>query len=88
MITLIVYFLISLLVLWLLEKIPGLHLIVKPILDAIVKGLHFLFTHGSLWVLWIFKMFLRSHRVFFKNLVTPRRVLNQSEKAHELRKKL
>lgn len=88
MITLLIYALIFLVGLWILEKIPGVHYLAKPILEAIVKASHFVVVHSGLWILWIFRMFIRSHKNFIKHLFTPRETLNKSEVARKVRKSI
>lgn len=80
------YFLGFLLLLWILEKIPGVSYVAKPTLDGIVKTTTFLSIHLSLWVLWAFKSFFRAHIIFVQHLFARRSVLNPSEEARKSRK--
>lgn len=88
MFTFLFYVLGFLVVLWVLEKIPGFHYLAAPILESIVKSLHFMVVHSGLWILWIFRMFVRSHKTFLRHLITPRSSLNQSEVARKMRKSI
>lgn len=88
MITVLIYLTVFLLLLWLLEKIPGVHYLAKPILEGIIKVSHFIFVHSGLWLLWLVRMFFRSHKTFLKHLFTPRSTLNQSETARKIRKSI
>lgn len=88
MITILIYAGLFLLALWIMEKIPGLHLIAKPLFDSILITGKFIFLHSSFWLLWVFRSFITSHKVFFQHLVTPRKILNPSEEARAIRKSL
>jgi len=88
MLTGLLYFLAFLLALWIMEKIPGVHYVAKPILESIIKFLHFSVVHSGLWLLWFFRMFVRAHKIFFKHLITPRETINQSEVARRVKNTL
>lgn len=88
MLTIIFYILVFLIVLWILEKIPGINYLVKPLLSGIGKLLHFTFLHGSLWLLWVFRIFVRSHKMVLIHFITPRDVINPSEAVRKARKKI
>lgn len=82
------YFLAFLLALWILEKIPGVNYLAKPILNAITSTSHFLTVHGAFWLLWLLKTVYFSHITIIKHLFTRRIVLNQSEAAVKRRKSI
>ena len=88
MITFLIYFFLFLLLLWVFEKIPGLHLVSKPILDLIIKTASFVFSHSSLWFLWVFRRTWGGHRTIFFHLKTPRKIINPAEERREVQKKL
>ncbi|MCH9742795.1 MAG: hypothetical protein K0U21_06250 [Proteobacteria bacterium] len=70
-----------LLVLWLAEKIPGLHLLVSPIITALTSIAHFLAVSLFEYSVWFVKTVFRSHFVFIKHLFRRRVDLNPVEAA-------
>lgn len=77
-----------LLALWIAEKIPGLHLLVSPILSALVSIARFLTVSLFEYSVWFVKTVFRSHFIFFKHLLKRRVDLNPVEAAMKKNKSI
>lgn len=76
--TIIFYFALGLVVLMIVSKIPGLELLVKPIIDLTFKAITLLVENGYLWGIWLLKLLVQSHREVLVNLFTSAEKLDPS----------
>ena len=83
----VLYFLLFLVSIWFLEKVPGISIVAKPIYTMTIAVLGVFSLHLSMWILWFFRMFIRSHKTIFTHLLTRREDLNKAEVARRIRKK-
>lgn len=73
--------------LWIAEKIPGIGMLVKPLLDSAVKLTHVLAQSILEYLVWFIKTVFRSHKVFVYHLFHRRQGINAKESVLEKKKK-
>ena len=69
---------IGLVVLIIASKIPGVELLVKPIIDLIFSFIKVIFENSHLWFIWLFKLLWNSHSELIKNLTSSAEDLDPS----------
>lgn len=74
----------GLLVLIVASKIPGLDLIVKPIIDMVFTMIKVVAANASYWVVWLTKLLISSHSDLVQHLVLSAEQLDPS---HAIRDK-
>jgi hypothetical protein len=66
--TILFWFAIGLVVLIVASKIPGLELLVKPIIDLLFSMIKVVSENSYLWFIWLFKLLWNSHADLLNNL--------------------
>lgn len=84
--TIIMYFLGGVICLVILDKIPGLKHLIKPVIDFITFCVTFFFENIGSWLMWILKTMARSHYVLAVHLLKTRDELEPTEKIEDINK--
>ena len=69
-----------LLLLIVLDKIPGIRYLVKPLIDTVSWVVSTLFGSAGSWLLYFVKSMFRAHVVFYRHLTSRRVDLDPSER--------
>ncbi|WP_414039407.1 hypothetical protein ACJU26_09265 [Acidithiobacillus sp. M4-SHS-6] len=78
--SLLVWGLAILLVLFILDRVPGVRLLAKPIIESIAKTLALFVGSFGLWILFLVKSTIRSHVVFLQHLTQHREKIAPEER--------
>lgn len=67
----------------LLDKLPGVRLLAKPVIESLVKVLTLLLGGFGSWALYFVKSHIRAHIVFFRHLITKREIMAPEERVQD-----
>lgn len=81
--TILVYFAGGLAVLIIASLIPGLNILVKPLVESLWKGMLALMEMSASWVVWLIKSLFRAHGVILKHLVSSEDELDPGRRFRE-----
>lgn len=78
---------ISIVVIMVMSKIPGLEHFVKPIIDLLFTFIKFVAENGTNWAIWLFKNLFGSHLELAKHLTMSPEALDPSQAVRSKEKK-
>lgn len=67
-------------VLFILDKVPGVRLLAKPIIESIAKTVALFIGSFALWILYIVKSTIRAHTIFARHLISHREKIAPEER--------
>ncbi|HEY9017745.1 hypothetical protein [Thiomicrospira sp.] len=85
--TVFLYISIAVLIIMIIAKLPGLEHALRPLWDALIKGIAAILSWGVLWVMAVFREAYYAHKVFFFNLFNPRHKVRPEERIEEINKR-
>lgn len=80
--TLIVIFAGFIVVLIIFSKIPGLDLMVKPLIDLLFNGIKLIATHSVIWGIWLFKTLWGAHAAVIVNAINSEEKIDPTVIVH------
>lgn len=81
------YFVIGLVLLIIVAKVPGVWDVVKSISAVFKKIFETVFLSLLEWIIFLFKIVWKSHQKFLYNLFTPREIVLPKEKFEQVNKR-
>lgn len=66
--------------LFILDKVPGVRLLAKPIIESIARTVALFIGSFALWILYLVKSTFRAHTILIRHLVTHREKIAPEER--------